>query len=163
MTEPATPASPNAPPMVVAVFDAADLYVTHGVNRGDGLGELPDLCAGDIYELDPGAAPLPLALAPPPAGPMARMQVVAAGSAIGRAGDPVVLAGQLTLMAPDGDPVTVLLVRHRAAGQASARLYALPLVPLAPRVEYTLVAAEDAPATARLADFVCLSFLRGTR
>ncbi len=165
MTEtPPTDAAAPEPAHVVQVFDAGDIYVTHGVNRGDGLAELDELCAGDVYELDPDARPLTLALAPPREGPAARQQVIAAGSEVGRPGDPVMLAAQLTLMAPDGDTVSILLLRHRAAGRAgSARLYALPLSPLAPRTDYALVRAEEAPDDARLADVVCLSFLRGTR
>ena len=55
------------------VFAAADLFVTAGANLGDGMAEPEDLSAGDIYELDPEAQPLRLALAQPRAGaPRAR-------------------------------------------------------------------------------------------
>jgi hypothetical protein len=152
------------PAHVVRVFEAADVYVTQGVNLGDGLGELDALCPGDIYQLAPEAAPLALALAPPRAGPAARQQVVAEGSGVGAPGDPVMLVAQLTLMAPDGDTATVLMLRHRGAGRAAgAVLYALPLAPLAPRTDYTLVHAGEAPEAVRLADVMCLSFLRGTQ
>lgn len=147
------------PPLqILRVFDAADVYVTHGVNAGDGLSEIDTLCPGDIYQLDPAAAPLALALGPPGSGPGERRQAVAPGSEVGAPGDPVALTAQLTLMAPDGDTVTVLMLRLAGAG-----LCALPLAPLAPRTDYTLVHAGPAPAAVRLADVMCLSFLRGTQ
>lgn len=146
------------------VFAAEDLFVTSGANLGDGLTEPETLAPGDIYELDPDAQPLRLALAEPRPGPMARQQLVAAGSEVGEPGDPVVLASQLTLMSPDGDKLDLLLLRHRAAGRTSvSALYILPLSPVAPRTEYTLLRAEDVPDEVRLADVICLSFCRGTK
>lgn len=147
------------------VFAAADLFVTAGANLGDGLGEVADLSPGDVYELDPAAQPLRLALAQPrPGAPRARQQLVAPGSEVGAPGDPVTLVAQLTLMAPDGQKVDLLLLRHRPAGRASATmLFVLPLTPIAPRTEYTLLTAEDPPDELRLSDMICLSFHRGTR
>jgi len=146
------------------VFAGADIFVSSGANLGDGLGELDELCPGDVYELDAAARALTLALAQPGNAPGPRQQRIAPGSEVGAPGDPVMLAAQLTLMAPDGDTVDLLLLRHRPAGRAgAATLYALPLSPIAPRTEYTLVRAEDAPEDARLSDIVCLSFLAGTR
>jgi len=145
------------------VFSASDIFVTSGANLGDGLAEAEELCPGDIYELDEQAAPLRLALAQPRSGPVARQQVVADGSDVGSPGDPVMLTSRLTLMAPDGEKVDLLLLRHRAAGRsARAELYVLPLTPIAPRTEYTLLQAADAPDDLRLADLICLSFCRGT-
>lgn len=161
---------PNSPDSrdaahVARVFAAADLFVTSGANLGDGLAEAEDLCPGDTYELDPLAQPQRLALARPRAGgPPARQQVVAPGSEVGEPGDPVALSARLMLMAPDGQKVELLLLRHRAAGRASQNtLYVLPLTPIAPRTEYTLLAAEDPPDELRLSDLICLSFHRGTR
>ena len=146
------------------VFRASDLFVTSGANLGDGLGEAAELCPGDIYELDPDARPLSLALARPRPGPVARQQVIAGGSRIGAPGDPLVLSAQLVLMAPDGDRVELLLLRHRAAGRSPVTaLYVLPLSPVAPGTEYTLLQASETPREVRLADLVCLSFCRGTR
>lgn len=164
MTDPFAPV-PGTAAHLARVFAAADLYVTSGANLGDGLAEPGDLCAGDVYELDPEARPLRLALARPRTGaPPARQQVVAPESEVGAPGDPVVLSARLTLMAPDGQKVELLLLRHRAAGRAVASvLYVLPLTPIAPRTEYTLLAAEDPPDDLRLSDLICLSFHRGTR
>jgi hypothetical protein len=160
MSDPST--APPAPPavQVVRVFAAGDIFVTQGVNRGDGLGAPDALCCGDIYQLDPEAAPRLLALAEPASGRTARQQSVAAGSEVGTPGDPVTLLAQLTLMAPDGDTASVLVLHCPGA---RGGLLALPLAPLAPRTDYTLVHAGEAPEAVRLADVMCLSFLRGTR
>lgn len=165
MTAPDHTALPAQAAHLARVFAAADLFVTAGANLGDGMAEPADLCAGDVYELDAAARPLRLALAQPrPGAPRARQQVVAPGSEVGDPGDPVVLVAQLTLMAPDGQKVDLLLLRHRPAGRASAHnLLVLPLTPMAPRTEYTLLAAEDPDDDLRLSDMICLSFHRGTR
>ncbi|MDP2084538.1 MAG: Hint domain-containing protein [Gemmobacter sp.] len=155
MSDPSVPAS-GAAAHLARVFAAADLFVTSGANLGDGLAEPGDLCPGDVYELDPDAAPLRLALARPDAAHH-RPQVVAQGSEVGAPGDPVAFAARLVLMAPDGQQVELLVLRHGAG------LYVLPLTPIAPRTEYTLLVAEDPPADLHLGDLICLSFHRGTR
>lgn len=150
---------------VAHVFEAADFYVTSGANLGDALAESDDLCPGDVYELDPEAEPRRLALArPQDGGPPARQQQVGEGSEVGQAGDPLVLTARLTLMSPDGQKAELLLLRHRPAVRSShSTHYVLPLTPVAPRTEYTLLAAEDPPDDLRLSDMLCLSFHRGTR
>lgn len=142
------------------VFRAEDLFVTSGANMGDGLGEIEDVCAGDSYVLDEAARPLRMMLAQAPGG---TAQTVGAGSEIGQPGDPVTLAARYTLMTPAGDRLEVLLLRHRAQGRTStATLFALPLSPMAPRVEYALIKVDEAPVATRLSDLVCVSFARGT-
>lgn len=165
MTDPALPPVATTAAHLARVYRAADLFVTAGANLGDGLAEVQELCPGDVYELDGTARPLRLALARPQTGaPPGRQQLVAHGSEVGAAGDPVTLTAQLLLMAPDGQKVVLLLLRHRAAGRSSAStLYVLPLTPIAPRTDYTLLAAEDPPDDLRLSDMICLSFHRGTR
>ncbi|MDO9524434.1 MAG: Hint domain-containing protein [Gemmobacter sp.] len=155
--------APQAAAHRFSVFSASDIYVTSGANLGDGLGEAEELCPGDIYELDIEAVALRLALAQPRSGPAARQQTVADGSEVGTPGDPLMLTSRLTLMAPDGEKVELLMLRHRAAGRSAvAELYVLPLTPIAPRTEYTLLQVEDPPDDLRLADLICLSFCRGT-
>ncbi len=153
------------PAHIAHVFAAADLFVTSGVNHGDGLSEVEDLCPGDVYQLDPQAVALRLALARPNAGgPPSRQQVVAEGTGVGAPGDPVALVAQLVLMAPDGQKAELLLLRHRAAGRVSQfTLYVLPLTPIAPQTDYTLLTAEEPKDDLRLSDLICLSFHRGTR
>lgn len=135
------------------VFAAEDLFVSHGVNQGDGLGGPDEVVLEDIYELDIAAQPLRLVVR----APEGRAQDVAEGSQIGRPGAPVTLLARYTLMAPDGDRVEVLLLDLGDDLRA-----VLPLSPMAARLGYALVAVAPAPGDLRLADVLCLSFARGT-
>jgi hypothetical protein len=151
---------------VARVIAGPDLFVRSGANLGDGLGTPDGLSLDDVYELDAGAEPLALALdAPDPRGDPA-VRRIAPGGAVGAPGDRVVLEARLTLMAPDGDRLDLLLLGHDAAGGGAAgprAYYGLPLGPIAPRTEYALVAVDTAPGATRIADALCLSFARGTR
>lgn len=159
MPEPLLP--PPAAAHVAHVFPAGDLYVTWGANLGDGMAEPEHLCAGDTYTLDAASEPLRLALAQ--SGDGARDQRIAGGSQLGEEGDPVQITARLTLMAPDGQTVELLLLRHTPRTGVAPELYVLPLNPLVARTEYTLIRAEQPPEALRLSDMICLSFLRGTR
>jgi len=144
------------------VFHAYDIFVQAGANLGDAVGDADEVCEGDIYHLDPDSAPRRLYLLPDEGG-MQKGLTVAEGSDVGQPGDPVTLSSRLTLMAPDGDTVELLMLRHRAQGRtATSEAYALPLSPMAPKVDYTLVRAETDPGETRLSDIVCISFARGT-
>lgn len=142
------------PGQACEVFAADDLYVAHGVAQGDGLGPPEDVCPGDIYWLDRGAQSARLVLA---RGPEGGMQV-GAGSAVGRPGAAVEVRARYRLMGPEGEGVEVLLL-----AVAGTEAVALPLSPLVPRTDYTLVTVEQAPDEVPLADLLCASFLRGTR
>ena len=133
---------------------ARALRVQTGANAGDPLPAPADSVCGDYYRLDENAAPLTLMLdldAPDGAGRLAP------GSDLGHAGDPVRLEGRLSLMAPDGDLVEVLVL-----DLGTARV-ALPLSPLLARHVYTLIAADLSPGPIRLAAVVAGAFARGTR
>lgn len=144
---------------VVHVFDAALLRVIDGANSGDPLPLPGESIAGDYYRLNADAQPLPLLLeleqaatAPPVAGR------IAPGSGIGQPGEAVALKGRLSLMAPDGDLVELLVLETASAGRL-----ALPLAPLRARITYTLIAADAAPGPLRLAETVAGAFARGTQ
>ncbi len=155
MPDPSAP-PPAAPPARTAhVHAARDLRVVGGANLGDPVAPAGVVEPGDVYRLDPAARPLRLALRPAPDG---RAQVLAEGTGIGRAGDRITLLSLLTLMAPDGDRVEVLVIRHEPAGED----YALSLSPLAPRMDYTLIDAREDTEGIRLAEVVCVSFGSGT-
>ena len=155
------PASP-APPAVhaVSVFAADQLRVLSGANAGDALPAPAHSECGDYYQLARGAQPatLMLALKDQPATAPDAAGEVGPGSAIGRQGDAVSLLGRLSLMAPDGDLVEVLVLQTPAAPRL-----ALPLSPLLARHTYTLIAADATPGQIRLADIVAGAFARGTR
>jgi hypothetical protein len=147
-------ASASPPPgQACQLFAADDIYVTIGVNTGDGLALPADVVEGDIYQLDPAARPLRLVMTRPSAGADPQ---VAEGSPVGTPGEAVRMAARYTLMSPDGHKVEILLL------PVSARLYALPLSPLSARADYTLVKVETAPEETRLSDLMCVSFARGT-
>ncbi len=144
------------PGLAAQVFPAGDLRVVAGANQGDGV-EAPDLCEpGDIYRLHRGARPLRLMLRPVTGEGQA--QTVAEGSEIGAPGEHVSLLALLTMMAPDADKLELLVIRHDGSG----RHFALPLSPVAPRTDYTLLAVSPPPPDVRLSDMVCVSFARGT-
>lgn len=160
-----SPADPQtAPDYGCQAFLGEDIAVTAGANLGDSLadtrGEIAETCAGDVYQLAPGARPVALSLRRDAApGESARSQTLAAGSQVGRPGDRLILCGRLTLMAPDSDIVEMLLLRLEEGG----RVLALPLSPMAPRTDYSLIEVNDDPGEGRLADIACLAFARGTR
>lgn len=142
------------PPQAVHVFDADLVWVTSGANQGDGL-DLAALCEpGDVYQLDREARPLRLLIeADTTRGPH-----VAAGSEVGAAGDTIHLVARHVMITPEGDTVDILLIRH----EESQALYALPLSPIVPRVDYTLIEAQEDPGDVRLSDLVCIAFTTGT-
>lgn len=148
---------PEALPGYAAhVYDATALWVVSGANLGDAIAEAGQCEPGDVYRLDPDAPPRRLMLRPAPPGSLT--QTLADGTDIGNPGDALALRSLLTLMAPDGDRVEVLLIRH----EPTARLLALPLSPVAPRTDYTLLDARQDPGSIRIADIVCVSFAAGT-
>ncbi len=152
MTAP-SPADLPAPGHACQLFAAEDIYVTQGVNVGDGLSLPGEVETGDIYALDPAARPLRLVLSRPAPGAEA---TVAEGSSLGRPGDAVRMLARHTLMSEGGDKVDLLML---AVGD---RLFALPLSPVSTSADYTLIASDATPSDTRLADLMSVSFARGT-
>ncbi|MGY6536225.1 MAG: Hint domain-containing protein [Pararhodobacter sp.] len=149
--------------VVVLVFPASALPVLSGANAGDPLPRPADSIEGDYYRLAPGATPLPLALSLPSEphgqpGPDAPAGHVGTHSACGQPGAPVYLHGQITLMAPDGDVVELLVLETEGAGRL-----ALPLSPLMDARVYTQIGTDPFPGPIRLADIVAGAFVGGTR
>ena len=155
MADPAPSSQPNPtqPGHACQIFRAADIFVTYGSNQGDDLAGPDAVDLGDVYQLDRLAEPLRLVVSQPVGGD----QHVAAGSAVGHEGQQIRLEARYALMAPDGDKVE-LLILHLADGDR----FALPLSPIGPQVDYTLLSVEPAPTGLMLADLLCLSFARGT-
>ena len=143
-----------APAQATQVYDVEDIWVISGANQGDALGDPFECEPGDIYQLERDATPLQLMLCADADG----QQIIAQGSQIGTAGDIITLTARYVMMAPDSDKVDILLIRHEQSGHR----FALPLSPIAPRLDYTLIEAHDDPGTARLADLVCVAFTAGT-
>jgi len=172
-SEPTGPVAATAPATAVAdlagigqyaamVHTAEALRVLSGANAGDALPLPVDSVAGDYYRLSDDAPPIPLMLDlmpdPDATEGAAGAGRIGAGSALGAPGDPIALRGRLSLMAPDGDLVEVLVLDSPGAGRL-----ALPLSPLRAGTTYSLIAADDRPGPIRLADIVAGAFARGTR
>lgn len=142
----------------VAAFRAAELRVVTGANAGDPVPDPEDSICGDYYRLNKDAQQVTLVL-DLDVGRADQAGVLSHGSQIGTAGDVVTLKGRLSLMAPDGDLVEVLLLEIGA----QAHRVALPLSPLLSRHTYTLIATDTSPGPIRLADVVAGAFTHGTR
>lgn len=164
--------APDLPGVTVTVYAADDLPVLSGANADDPLPLPASSIDGDYYRLREGARPQTLILSLSPAGAMqdsagdAPAGHVAEGSAIGRPGAPVHLRGSISLMAPDGDLIEVMVLEcdgpGGVPGEGPGRL-ALPLSPLMEQCTYTQIGADDSPGPIRLADAVSGAFAGGTR
>jgi hypothetical protein len=143
------------PGQAFQTFDAADLYVSLGVNQLDPLGAPDTLCLGDSYALAREATAVRLVLAAPDAAGDSPARL-AEGTGAGRPGDAVTLEGRYTLMDPQGSRVEVMALL--AGGQR----FALPLSPMARGTDYVLLDIDTAPQTARLTDLLNISFAQGT-
>lgn len=143
------------------VFPAQRMVVRAGANLGDPVGGMDEICLGDVYHLIPGPEARRLKIRPSPPGhpPAQGNQCVAPHSEVGRPGAPVQLAARLTLMAPDGDMVECLVLR---LDDPEGQTFVLPLSPLAPKTDYTVIRATDEPGEVQLSELVCTSFARGT-
>ena len=139
------------PGQACMVFPADLIFVAQGVNAGEALSLPEDLCPGDIYELERGAAAVRL---------MVAGGSVAPGSALGQTGDAVAMVARYTLMGDDGNRVELLAVRLEGR---DAGLYALPLSPMGTGIGYQLVKIDEAPEDTALSDLLCVSFARGTQ
>lgn len=137
------------------VHPARHLPVVSGANLGDPIAAAGLCEAGDVYRLRPGANPLRLRLHTDPSG----QQCVAERSTVGHAGDAVLSLSQLTFIGGDGEQIEAVLIR---IGRDDAD-YLLPLSPLTPRTDYTLLAARETEGTLPLTDLICVSFAAGTR
>lgn len=161
MTGPEGSAGATAPASVVQVLPASALRVTGGANLGDSLadcaGATDELSPGDIYQLSPGTASAGLSLARDEGAPLA----IAAPGGGAAPGDPVAVCARLTLLPTEGHVVDLLLLRVGPPGAQA--FWALPLSPLLPRRDYTLIAIEPDPKDVPLADIACASVARGTR
>lgn len=143
----------------VSVYPAAALRVVSGANLGDPLSFAAELDLDDLYELQPGAAPLSLTLMMDRSAPF----VIAERSAVGRPGAEVHLDCCLTFMSGAGRIKEVLvLVEVDGAGHV-AGIYAMPLARLKARTGYALVGIDREGAAQRFAQSACVAFARGTQ
>ncbi|MEQ3626815.1 MAG: Hint domain-containing protein [Celeribacter sp.] len=168
------PASPPAAPRdwICHVLRGADFRVVAGVNAGDALEPTEDMCPGDVYRLSDDGPAWRLAVreageGATRSGPATlsteAARRVAPGSEIGAPGDRVVLEARLTLMAPDGGRAQMVLIAVVAADEGARDLRcALPLDPIEPGADYTLIGIDTDPGIVQLADVTSIAFGRGT-
>ncbi|MFX0540202.1 Hint domain-containing protein [Roseovarius sp. S4756] len=143
---------------ILPVFRARDISVVNGANLGDGMSFADELDLDDVYELSLRAQSVRLSVQPTRAGVMA----IAKGSALGTPGHRVHLDAALTMMTANGITTELLiLVEVDSCGDVEA-VYVLPLAPLTPRTEFTLVGIDRASAQTRFAEVACVFFSRGT-
>jgi hypothetical protein len=137
-------------------YPAGEFRVVSGANHGDAVTAADFAELGDGYRLTGTARPRRLMLNSDSQTP--GIQTVAAASEVGAPGDRLALLSLLTMMSTQGESVEILLVRHEDSGEE----YALPLSPIVPRLDYTLISAQNDPGEVRIADIVCVSFAAGT-
>jgi len=132
--------------------------VTVGANLGDAVSVMDDMWPDDIYELTADASRARLAICALDDG---RFQIDA-DTEIGRTGAEIHLDCAVTLMSPDGQNIdAIVMVELDHVGHVDS-VYLLPLAPLLPKTEYTLVSMDRARARQKFAQVACVSFTRGT-
>ncbi|RMH47467.1 MAG: hypothetical protein D6688_03525 [Alphaproteobacteria bacterium] len=151
------------------VYPAGQFRVVLGANAGDPLGPAEFAVPGDIFQLDPVATPAQLRLVadartaasgvlfqgPAPG-------TVAQGSEVGRPGAPVHPVDHAWLMSDDGTTTEVIVLRSEARTGAPA-FWALPLGPVEPGCEYTLLKAAPRPVRVQHAEATSVGLGAGTR
>lgn len=133
-----------------SVYPAQALEVETGALMGDPIGDLAEVVAGDIYMLDDRTQPSELILMQRGA-----ETIVASDSAIGQAGQLVRPLARHQIMGERGGTVEVLVL------DLEGLRLVLPLGPLSPSDEYTLISSEAIEG--ELSNVAQVSFTRGTR
>jgi hypothetical protein len=157
---------------VCNVYTGADFPVISGVNSGDAVTNASNSCVGDVYQFSAGATAYDLVVHDAGAGPgnaaslfqdNVAGQTVGDGSELGTLGQGLELESRLTFMGSDGSCVDVLIINNTDEGDyAFSGEYFLPLTPLKPGIEYTLIKADTDPGTFSYADYTCVCFTRGS-
>ena len=145
-------------PQAIQVYRGDALVVTNGANMGDALSFAAELQPDDIYTLDPRATRERLLLLPQGRGHF----LVAEASQAGEFGNRVILDSALTFMARDGATTEVLVLVEVDGSGEVVEIYALPLAPMPPKADVTLVGIDCDSAEQKLAQVACVSFTRGT-
>ncbi len=133
--------------LVCKIFSCVDFVVVTGVNAGDAISTASDSFLGDTYSFANTATPQEIT--------------------VGDIGNGFDLDSRLTFMGGDGAIVEVLLVKTSATAPQDAHDececdYFLPLSPLVPDVEYSLIDCDEDPGEFSYSDYDCVCFTRGT-
>ena len=143
--------APFEAPSRCAVLPVGAFVVEFGALSGDAIGAHDEVVPGDVYTLDPSERSRELILARGPGG-----SVVAQGSAAGRPGDAARPLARHQVMGERGVVVELLVL------DIAGERVVLPLGPLLPGEEYTLISSAPAEAE-ELSGVAQVSFATGTR
>jgi Hint domain-containing protein len=154
------------------VYDGSEFMVTSGVNAGEAVTNASDSEVGDVYVFSNSATAYDLIVNDSGTGSgnsedhfedNVTGQSVGAGSEIGTLGDGLELESRLTFMGSDGSTVEVLIINNTDEGSYDwSGEYFLPLSPLTPGMDYTLIDANIDPGHFDYSDYTCVCFTRGT-
>lgn len=142
------------------VYSADEFRVSNGVNHGDPVADQDNICLGDGYSLKRSAQIYAMDLSETASSGLQPVFSVSTDSQIEVPGTRTRIAARLTFMTQIGASVDALII---ACDAPVSRNYIYPLGPIEAGVEYTLIAAQDAPREIPLADLTGMSFGRGTR
>lgn len=145
-----TPASSQAVSSRCTVYLAADLRVESGALAGDAIGGPGEVVIGDVFALLPDARPMELVLRRD-----GTRSIVGPDSSVGHPGQLARPLARHQVMGTRGAQVELLLL------SIEGRRFVLPLGPLAPSEEYTLIATRQPEG--ELSGVSQVSFTRGTR
>lgn len=142
----------------VPVYPAESFRVANGANLGDPISISDDLCLDDTFSLHPAA-------------PRQKLSMILNddGLRVGKNGD----AGQfmnrlyldctVTLMNQKGHVIEALVVVEVDESNLIQSTYLMPLCPIEPKIEYTLIDVNRDTAEEKFAQIACVSFVKGTR
>lgn len=147
-----------SPIQSIPVYRADAFTVINGANFGDEISPMDDLMLADIYGLDLDANLRRLSLETHTDGSFH----IAGDTELGRPDGQIHLDCTLNLMSPDGLTTEALVLVEVDETGHIADVYLLPLAPLFPKTDYSLVGMDRDSARQKFAQVACVSFTRGT-
>ncbi|MBT0956331.1 Hint domain-containing protein [Alphaproteobacteria bacterium KMM 3653] len=157
-----SPPAGTAPAFTCHVFLGSDLKVTSGANLHDPLWDIEELCLGDIYMLAESAEGYELRITNDGADDTkdGGHQRVLPGGDLCPKGGPLHVTAKLTFMARDGSKIEIL---HLHLPNATREFCFLPITPVEPKTDYTLIGVDESPRDVKFSDLITFAFLRGTQ
>ncbi len=152
------------------VYYGSDFVVTSGVNAGEGAASASDSFVGDTYVFSGTATPREMLVSPDSQddGSADHSQAnsdghdTESGSEIGTLGQGLELDSRLTFMGNDGSKVEAFIIHDSTDAHSGRGEYLLPMNPLVPGMEYTLIDANEDPGEFHYSDYTCVCFARGS-
>jgi hypothetical protein len=146
------------PTLSIPVYNGADFFVAHGANMGDSLSFAAELDLDDTYQMRTDAASRSLDLLSGENG----HYTVAPTTDIGTPGSTVHLDCCLTVMAATGHTCEIVVLVEVDGNGHALNIFALPLVQIKPKTDYTLVGIETERVKEKFGQVACVSFTSGT-